>query len=138
MEDESLNFVGRVAQKAIIARDGKVLLMRNKGRETWELPGGRLHKDESPSEGLRREIEEEFGVQIVVRAPVATGTFILGRTGEPHFFVVYACELAQPEAPFSLAEDEVEEVRWVNRDEFRSLDLWDVYKEVLTTFFEMR
>ena len=138
MEDESLNFVGRVAQKAIIEKEGKVLLMRNRGRETWELPGGRLQVGETPSEGLAREICEEFGVEVLVGQPVATGTFVLSRTGEPHFFVVYACTLRDPSVAFTLAEDEVEEVRWVARDELATLNIWEVYRQALEVFFRTR
>ena len=135
MEDESLNFVGRVAQKAIIEKDGKVLLMRNRGRETWELPGGRLQVGETPVEGLAREIREEFGVEIVVQRPVTTGTFVLARTNEPHFFVTYECELVDPPAPFILAEDEVEEVRWVSRADLASLPIWEQFKQALEIFY---
>jgi len=41
MEDQHKHFVGPVAQKAILARDGKVLITRDAGdKDTWELLGG--------------------------------------------------------------------------------------------------
>ncbi len=135
MEDESKNFVGRVAQKAIIEKEGKVLLMRNRGRQKWELPGGRLQVGETPAEGLAREIKEEFGVPIIVKEPLTTGTFVLARTQEPHFFVVYICELTEPEKEFTLDPQEVEEARWVSRDEMAPLDIWEQFREALEVYF---
>jgi ADP-ribose pyrophosphatase YjhB (NUDIX family) len=134
IEDESQNFVGRVAQKAIIERDGMILLMRNLGRSTWEIPGGRLHVQEQPAPGLAREIREEFQIDIEVIAPVYTGTFVLGRTQEPHFLVVYACK-AMGSADLHIAADEVEEAKWFSREDIAGLEIWKEYKEAIEAYF---
>lgn len=42
----------------------------------WELPGGHIEFGESLSEGLRREIMEEFGVYIEVGRPFDSFTYI--------------------------------------------------------------
>ena len=36
----------------------------------WELPGGKVEKDEDPREALKREIREELGVEIEVLNPL--------------------------------------------------------------------
>lgn len=54
-ETQELHFVGEIGQKIILEREGKILLCRGVGSDTWDIPGGRLHKDEDPHEGLRRE-----------------------------------------------------------------------------------
>jgi hypothetical protein len=52
---------------ALIARDGRVLLARRavepfKGH--WDIPGGFLHENEHPEDGVRREILEETGLRV--------------------------------------------------------------------------
>lgn len=135
MQDEELNFVGCVAQKAIIEHEGRVLLMRNRGRQTWELLGGRLQTGEEPRAGLARELQEEIGVNVRIGAPIDVGTFILTRTNQPHFFVVYAATLIDPTAELVTPADEVEEVAWFGKDEIETLEIWDNYKQALKKFF---
>lgn len=57
--------------KALIRNnEGKILLLKvNKavlkgynGTEYWDIPGGRIHKNSTPEETLRREVEEETGI----------------------------------------------------------------------------
>jgi 8-oxo-dGTP diphosphatase len=60
----------RLAARAVVVRDGRVLLTRNSvlgplpGR--WTLPGGGVEHGESPSDTVRREVLEETGLQAEV------------------------------------------------------------------------
>ncbi len=57
---------------AIIEKEGKILLARRavgqKLAGKWEFPGGKVEDGESPEECLKRELEEEFGIQVEVGA----------------------------------------------------------------------
>ncbi len=44
--------------------DGALLLVRNAYRPGWGLPGGFLKRGETPVEAVRREVQEEVGVEV--------------------------------------------------------------------------
>ncbi len=55
---------------AVILFNGRILLhQRKKGdalEGTWEFPGGKVEKGETPEGALKREIKEEIGLEIAV------------------------------------------------------------------------
>jgi len=52
---------------ALIFQDGeKVLLGRRRDYDIWNLPGGSLHRGETVTEGIVREIQEETGLTVEV------------------------------------------------------------------------
>tara|TARA_Y100000310_G_C20666403_1_gene807735 strand:+ start:1389 stop:1826 length:438 start_codon:yes stop_codon:yes gene_type:complete len=62
-----------VAKIVLIDEKGRVLMLKRamhlkKYPEKWDLPGGHLKTNESPIEGLRREVKEETDLDI--RDPV--------------------------------------------------------------------
>ena len=55
---------------AILIRENKVLIARRRQTDSqggkWEFPGGKIQEDESPRECLKREMREEFGINVSV------------------------------------------------------------------------
>ena len=55
---------------AILVKDGKILIARRKAGDhqanKWEFPGGTVEKDETPEAGLKREMQEEFGIEVSI------------------------------------------------------------------------
>ena len=55
---------------AIIEKEGKILIaQRLKGdlKGLWEFPGGKYEENETGEEAIKREIREEFDVQLIVK-----------------------------------------------------------------------
>jgi 8-oxo-dGTP pyrophosphatase MutT (NUDIX family) len=50
----------------IVDQSGSVLLVQPTYKEHWEVPGGLVEADESPSDAARREVVEELGVDVQV------------------------------------------------------------------------
>ena len=48
---------------AIVVRDGRYLLVRDRGRQTFALPGGGIEDGESASSAMARELIEETGLR---------------------------------------------------------------------------
>lgn len=60
----------KVDSRAVIFRDGKILLVReNDGR--WSIPGGWCEYDLSPVDNAIKEAKEEAGLEIAVRRLIA-------------------------------------------------------------------
>jgi hydrolase, NUDIX family len=51
----------KVSVNALIETSDGMLLVKPSYKKGWDLPGGIVESDESPVEGLRREIVEELG-----------------------------------------------------------------------------
>ena len=52
----------------IVVRDGRILLAQRPGTKdfpfTWECPGGKVDGNESHHQALRRELDEELGLEV--------------------------------------------------------------------------
>lgn len=51
---------------AVIREDGRMLVIKRRDNGNWEPPGGVLELDETPKEGVVREVLEETGVHVEV------------------------------------------------------------------------
>ena len=124
----------RISVKAIVKDDtGRVLLGREKDG-SWELPGGGLEHGEDPKEALAREIAEEtgFAVDWMSDQPIAFWT-INKEVGSPTLkwfaFVAYEARVSGEFKPNDDTNDEIEEIRYVNQEEAKSLQLHDNTKQ---------
>lgn len=75
----------------LFAPEGEVLVVRRASDGGWELPGGRLGADEDAIEGVRREIEEETGLDVDVGRPVHAIAW-RNEDGRGRFGVYYRCD----------------------------------------------
>jgi 8-oxo-dGTP diphosphatase len=107
-----------VVTAAIVEDHGRYFVTRRqKGAHLeglWEFPGGKIEAGESLAGGLRRELKEELGTEVVVGDEVFTVTHHYpDRSVELHFL---SCSFLN--APVALLG---QEMRWVPREELRSL-----------------
>jgi ADP-ribose pyrophosphatase YjhB (NUDIX family) len=93
---------------------GRVLLGRrafDPGKGLWDLPGGFLHEDEHPLDGLRREIREETALEI---EPID----FLGFWLEPYDGRIVLCLAWMARARGDArAGDDLVELHWFEPDE---------------------
>ncbi len=63
-----------VSVAAVVVDDtDRVLVIQRSDNGAWQLPGGILELDETPEDGMRREVREETGVE--VRPERLTGVY---------------------------------------------------------------
>lgn len=103
----------RVVAEGVIAAEGKILLVKSKRGYTkggWTLPGGFVGYGESPKEAVKREVEEEVGVECRVKSLLGVESFLGKKTYFHWHMFFYEVELVNHE--FKPAPDEIEKVEW--------------------------
>ncbi len=85
----------------------KWLFVRHNDRTSWEIAGGHIEKDESPSDAARRELNEETGAVDFIMDCVAT--YSVRKNGETGYGRLYFAEV--PELEKIPDNSEIAEVR---------------------------
>ena len=103
---------------AVVEREGSFFLTRRQAgvhlAGLWEFPGGKVGDGESHADALRREMQEELGVDVAVGSLVSTASHAYDDRHVTLYF--YACELLGTPRPML-----GQEMRWVPRAELRAL-----------------
>src|SRR5437879_13130227 len=80
---------------ALIVKDGKILVCQRTKHQTmplkWEFPGGKIEDGEQPRDALRRELEEELGIDATIGDEVSRirHEYKSGNSVELRFFAVH-------------------------------------------------
>jgi 8-oxo-dGTP diphosphatase len=80
---------------ALILKDGKILVCQRTRHQVmplkWEFPGGKIETGEQPRDALRRELEEELGIDATIGDEVARiqHNYKGGGAVELRFYVVH-------------------------------------------------
>jgi len=135
LENPDEHFLGEVDQKILIEKKGKILVCRAPGSEWWDIPGGRLHKGEDLYEGLKREVREEFSIDIEIGDPYHL-CWIPEKQGihPARYFVVFKGKMADEDQEIVIAEDELEEYKWVTREEAVTLKTNDDWEQLFKKY----
>lgn len=109
MTDDHLR--ATISQKAaLFGPDGDVLLLRQRGDDAWDVPGGPIGAGEDVVSGLLRRVREETGIDIDVGRPVHTDAPVTDG-GEGRYSVIYKCTTDQREVDL---DDEQREWQWAD------------------------
>ncbi|MBQ1661043.1 MAG: NUDIX domain-containing protein [Treponema sp.] len=89
----------------------------------WEFPGGKVDGDESDTEALSREYDEEFGIEINVGKQIASASFEHnGETVNLHAYEIHVPHDGT-EKKYELTEHS--EYRWADINEIENLNFVD-------------
>ena len=104
---------------AVIVEAGRVLLVR-RGAEPlkghWSLPGGLLEVGESLTEGVRREVREETGLEVEPLELIELLDRIHREDNRVRYHYVIADYLCRVVGGQLQAASDADEVRWVERE----------------------
>lgn len=120
---------------AVIVEAGRVLLVRRDTeplRGEWSVPGGMLELGEKLRDGVRREVQEETGIDVepgeVLDVFDSIFTDALGRTQYHYVLIDYLC---RPHGGEPRAGSDVSDVRWVSVDALPAMGLRPSIEEVV-------
>jgi len=115
---------------ALILKKLEILVCQRTRHQTmplkWEFPGGKIEDGEQPRDALRRELEEELGIEAEIGEEVARikHDYRSGGSVELRFFVVrkYRGEL----------ENRIfRDIKWTKREELPSYDFLEADLELV-------
>ena|SRR5437868_8544071 len=115
---------------ALIMKNGKLLVCQRTRHQPmplkWEFPGGKIEEGEQPRDALRRELEEELGIEAHIGEEVARfrHDYKSGGAVELRFYVVHDYKGEIENRIFR-------DVRWAKRSELPTLDFLDADLELV-------
>jgi 8-oxo-dGTP diphosphatase len=119
----------------LLFKDGKVLVCQRTRHQTmplkWEFPGGKIEEGEQPRDALRRELDEELGIEAKIGEEVSRilHEYPGGGSVELRFFVVreYQGEL----------ENKIfRDLRWSPHSELASYDFLEADLPIVRDLME--
>ncbi|MBI9046381.1 MAG: A/G-specific adenine glycosylase [Anaerolineaceae bacterium] len=120
---------------AILRQNKKLLITQRPAKgllgSLWEFPGGKVEPGESLADCLRREIQEELGVNIQVNAHF--GKYLHAYT---HFRVTlhaFFCELKDCQEPRAIIHDDL---KWVSHAELENFPMGKIDRQISLDLME--
>jgi 8-oxo-dGTP diphosphatase len=111
--------------------DGRVevLVVHRPRYDDWSLPKGKLEPGETPEAGALREVEEETGARCALQRPLDPSRYVdrKGRDKIVHWWVMEVLSTR----PF-VANDEVDEIRWLAAGDAEALLTYDADRRLVT------
>jgi 8-oxo-dGTP diphosphatase len=115
---------------ALILKDDQILACQRTRHQPmplkWEFPGGKIEEGEQPRAALRRELEEELGIEATIGNEVARihHEYPSGGAIELRFFEVRNYQGEVENRIFR-------EIRWVERSELPALDFLEADRQLV-------
>ena len=136
------NIIQRIAAKAVIVNDGKVLIIResssyeegtNMGK--YDFPGGRIEPGEALETALKREAKEECGLDIQIGQPFYVGEWrpVVKGAKLQIFGIFFKCRAEN--SKIVLGSD-FDDYKWIGYDEREKFNLLPAVGEAIEILFE--
>ena len=121
----------KIVVAALIVQQSKLLICQRTRHQAmplkWEFPGGKVETGEQPTDALRRELEEELGINAQIGDEVERLRYSYkgGLEVELRFFLV-------SEFAGEIDNRIFRDVRWVERQELPGYDFLEADRELVT------
>ena len=109
-----------VAVDGVVERDGKILIVKNRVKDYYSVPGGQVETGENLIEALKREFLEETGIEVEPTRLISVSSTTSSRPGYNGYETIptivtfgFACKYVGGSERTS---NETSEVLWVDKD----------------------
>lgn len=131
-----------IASTHAVVLDGDSVLLVQRAHEPsrgwWSVPGGVIELGETVFEAVRREVQEECGIEIKPRQVIdIVDNVIRDADGIPRFHFVIIYVLAQFVAGEMRADSDALAVRWVTCDELSRMAVVPAVRTVVEQTFQL-
>jgi 8-oxo-dGTP diphosphatase len=135
-----MEYIQRVAGRALIIHDGKILIIResnnydggtNKGK--YDLPGGKLDPGEYFIDGLKREVYEETGKSVEIGMPFYVDEWRPTINGK-NFQIIgifFLCTTSDDKVKLSKDHDDY---KWIDAKEYNKYPMIDAAEKAISLF----
>lgn len=121
----------RIAAAVITDKQQRMLLVRKKGTLYFMQPGGKIEPRESAQAAVIRELQEELNVSLQAAELTEMGQFTDNAANEPGYIVQATLFSTEKQVGEVAAAAEIEEVRWVSREEAHSVLLAPLTQNII-------
>jgi len=125
------------AAGGLVLKDDKVLMIYRLGK--WDLPKGKLEKDENSLEGALREVEEECGitVQAIEKLCHTRHTYVMEGKNTLKKTTWYLMECLDDSGMKPQVEEDILDLKWMNTEEY-NIALQSSYATIQHVFKHFR
>lgn len=132
-------FKGVEAAGGLVVNDSGELLVI-KRFDLWDLPKGKVEKNERKKDAARREVLEETGVKATITGEKPLKTYHIYPRGQKVILKTtfwYGMKAEKDSKVVPQSEEQIEEVRWVRPDEIREYfsNTYHSLKELVSNYF---
>ncbi|MFV8454625.1 NUDIX hydrolase [Vibrio owensii] len=121
----------------IIIKDGALLVLRSKGKDTFYAPGGKLDSGETPKQALCRELQEEVSIAVKEDALTLFGCFEAPAHDKDGITLVMDVFFVNDYSGEVVASNEIEECQWVDSSNVDDIAISTIFRnEVFPSLVE--
>ena len=118
----------------ILIENRKLLVVRQRGKDYFIAPGGKLNPGEAPVDALIRELKEELGLVVTSENIKLFGTFYAPSAGQENLILrsdVFFVHTWNDELQLN-SNDKVNEFKWITTNDVGTIKIGSIFEhEVL-------
>jgi len=120
-----IDYIG-VSVGALIVNEKGELFLTKRGqhatneRGTWEIPGGKVQFGETLEDAVKREMKEEYGVDIMLAYQFPAQNHFIPDEKQHWVPTNFLCRIEENQAPKIMEPDKCDEIGWFSLDSLPS------------------